>query len=236
MIQSEQVFSNFFEDKRIISIRLSGFANDCLNRIMQANDGNGYTALIALLSPACQALNAELGDVATALSMQRSKTLTVDEFISMFKTRMRELEGGIAYKLGGRNKPVFAEFYPQGKTEYNKASKTNIGMLLDRIYDITAEHTVKLGQEITSELQGWKPQYEQARNNHQQAKGTVDANRVQRTLARKQVEEALIKVVHNIGERFPGNVEQCCSFFDFSLLGVRSRKKEDRPQTLPVND
>lgn len=235
MIQPEEkIFDNFFEDRKIISVRLAGFANDCLNRIIQANENNGYDALIALLSPACQALNAELGDVATALSLQKSKTITVDQFINQFKDRMRELEVGIAYKLGGRNKPAFAEFYPKGKTEYNKATKTNIAVLLDRLYDITVDHSAVLGQDITTELQGWKAQYEQVRNNHQQAKGTVDTNRSQRTTARKQVEEALIKIIHNIGERYPGNVQQCMGLFDFSLLEGRSKKKEDTPQAVPA--
>lgn len=234
MIQPEKLFENFFDERVIISIRLAGFASDCLNRITQANGANEYNALIALLTPACQALNDELGDVATALSMQRSKTITVDDLISKFKTRMRELEGAIAYKLGGHDKPAFAEFYPKGKTEYHKVTKTNIAVILERIYDISAEHTAALGPEITTELQGWKAQYEQARNNHQQAKGNVDTNRSQRTTARKQVEEALVKVIHNIGERYPGNVQQCMSFFDFSLLDGKSRKKENAPQTPPA--
>jgi hypothetical protein len=231
MLHPERLFENPFSDKRIINVRLANFANDCLNRLTNNNSGGSYTDLINLLTPTAQALDNELGQVATALSMQKSKTSTVNNVIDDFRKRMSDLNGVIAHKLGGFDKPAFLEFYPQGITEYSKASKPKMPILMKRIKTAATAHAATLGADIATELQAFEPAFENARNSQQQTKGSVDENRSDRSAARRNVEEALVKIVHNIAERFPGNVQQCMSFFDFSLLNGKSRKKDEDDAT-----
>lgn len=226
MLDPQKLFENFFDDIRITTTRLYDFAIDCINRLTAANGiATKYQGLIDLLTPLAEAVGKELGDVDTGLNIQKGSTLTVDDFIAGFKTTMSAKEGVIADALGGRNTPAYLEFYPHGITEYRSATKTTMPALVDRLNTAATAHATELGTTLTALLQGFETTYNDARNNQQQQKGNVGDNRSQRTTARADLEIGLVTAVHSIGEMYPGNVQQCMSFFSFNMLNPATKKK-----------
>jgi hypothetical protein len=91
-------------------------------------------------------------------------------------------------------------------------------MLVGRVDTAATAFSVQLGATLAATLQAFEKDWELNRSQQQQQKGTVETNRSESTQARTDLETALITVVHTIGGMFPGDAQQCMTFFNFALL------------------
>ncbi len=223
----EKLFENIFNDVRITSPRLANFTSDCINRLTAANATNEYDLFIAQLTPLLDTFSNELGELATTQAQQKGKTLTVNEQVKAFKNTMSNKEGVIADAVGGRKTAGYLEFYPKGVTEYSNATKTQMPVLVKRVRMATTANADKLSPTLTALLQGFEASWLSQRGEQQKIKGTISDNRTDRSDARTALELALLKLIHSLATKFPGDVEQCMALFNFNLLeGVtRSKKK-----------
>jgi hypothetical protein len=225
------LFGNLFDDRRITPYYLSRFAQDVLAKLQENNNGDMYNLLISPLQTAFEPFRKELGEVDTTLNEQVGKTQTVDEFIKQFVAFMKDYYVNIAAALGNEKATAFKEFYPNGKSEYTKASKTKIPTIVDRLYVVSEKYSDKLGPSLTEQLRAFKPNWDAVRQSQLQQKSAVKTNRSDRTTARRNVEIELLKIIHFIAYTFPGDVKKSMTFFDFNLLfGVR-RSKDNEDQT-----
>ena len=219
MLAPEKLFENFFEDKNITTTRLFNFGNDALNKFIAANGaGTTYNDEITLLTAPVGNVGTALGETDTSINIQLGKTITVDGIEDSFKKTMSDKEGRIRDDLGGQFAPAYLEFYPHGITEYHDATKTNIETLLQRVKTAATTHAAALGTMLSDLLKGFETNYTLARNLQQQQMGNVSDNRADTHAARTALEIALLQVIHAIAQMYPGNVEQCMAFFDFTLL------------------
>ena len=224
------LFGNIFDDVRITPNYLARFADDAKAKLTDNNDTNEYDAVLTPLTAAIIPLRRELGEVDTTLNIQVGKTMTVDAFISVFKGYMGEKYIPIAAALGGDKTPAFLEFYPKGKTEYTKVTKTKMPTIMERLKVAATTHQAAIGATISGELQAFQAQWETVREKQLEEKAAVKTNRTDRSVARRDVELALLKTIHFIADKFPGDVARCKTFFDFNLLfGARHRSLEDQP-------
>jgi hypothetical protein len=145
--------------------------------------------------------------------------------MQQFKNTMSTEEPFIARALEGNNTPAYLQFYPQGVKEYSLASKTAMGVLVNRVKVAAIEYADALGTTLSNQLQAFEASWLSSRNTQQQQMGNVENNRSNRTEARMEVELALVSTVHTIASKFPGEVEQCSAFFDFSLLYSQARHR-----------
>ena len=231
----EMLFGNIFDDERITPDYLARFGSDVEAKLTKNNVNNVFDAVLTPLKAAMVPLRTELGQVDTTLNLQVGKTMTVDGFIADFTQFMRDNYIAIAAKLGGDKTAAFIEFYPKGKTEYTQITKTKMPTVMDRLKIAATSHSADLGATITAQLQGFQAQWVTVRDNQLQQKAAVKTNRAERSTARRAVEICLLKVIHVIGDKYPGNVEQCMTFFNFSLLfGVyHSNVKNDGEPVTP---
>jgi len=227
MIQQQKLFENFFEDPKITTTRLANFAGDTLNRLTSANGGGSYTSLINQLNDPLETLNNELGQVDTGVTVQKGATLTNNQVLEQFKQTMSNEEPFIARALGGNNTAAYLQFYPQGLAEYHRATKTNMTTLTNRVNVAADNFATELGSTLSATLMAFEEDWQDSRNSQQQRIGNVDSNRSERTAARTDVELALVYCVHSIAALFPGNEEQCGSFFDFSMLLPQTRRHHE---------
>jgi hypothetical protein len=173
-------------------------------------------------------LRKELGEVDTTLNTQVGKTATVDSFIVDFTKYMKDNYVFIAAALGGDKTAAFREFYPKGKTEYNTITKTKIPTIMERLNTVAVTYQTQLGATISTQLQDFQTQWTALRGSQLQQKSAVKTNRSDRTVARRNVELELLKTIHFIANKFPGDVKFSMVFFDFNLLfGARHKSLED---------
>lgn len=212
------LFGNIFDDERITPSYLARFTDDVIAKLIQNNTSNEYESVLTKLQDKIGPLRSELGQVDTTLNTQVGKTATIDGFITDFIAYMKYNYVFIAAALGGDKTPAFKEFYPKGKTEYNTITKTKIPTIMARLKTIAATYQTQLGDPIGPKLQEFQSQWTTLRDSQLQQKSAVKTNRSDRTVARRNLETELLKTIHFIGDKFPGDVPKCKVFFDFNLL------------------
>lgn len=226
----EMLFGNIFDDNRITPNYLGRCADDTVAKLIQNNGANEYDTVLNPLQASMIPFRSELGQVDTTLNVQVGKTATVDSFIADFKTYMKANYMTIAVALGNDKTPSFKEFYPTGKSEYNKITKTRMPTVMERLRVAAINNQAAIGATISGELQTFQTQWTTLRESQLQQKSAVKTNRSDRTTARKDVEIALLQTIHFIANKFPGDVLKCKTFFDFNLLfGARHKSLEDAP-------
>jgi hypothetical protein len=231
VVIAKYAFGNFFNNERITTVRLAKFGHDAQNRLISQNTNDEYTPIITIFKDPLQGVQDEIDQVDVALGIQKGKTLTVDQFIKLFKKTMREKEGVIADAVGGFDSAGYLEFYPKGKTEYSQATKTEMPKLVDRVSILAESHAGQLSPALVATLQAFKTSWNLSRDGQEQQKGNLSDNRVDRNELRIKLEISLLVAIHQIALKFPGNEEQCKKFFDFNLLfAVPKGKKKDDTQ------
>lgn len=220
----QHLFSNFFNNKAITTTRLYNFAKDSLSRFQTQNENNSYDDIIGYLEEPINRLNEKISTVDVALGLQLGKTMTVDQFIRLFKKTMSEKEGVIADAVGGFDSPKYKEFYPHGVSEYTNAPKRKLTTLVERVYTVTGSNSTLLSPALVTKMQAFKSSWDMNRTDQQQQKGEVSEDRDERDVVRIDVEIALLKSMHALGVMYPGNSNHCYTFFDFNLLYPVSRR------------
>lgn len=224
----KMLFGNIFDDRNITPSYLARFTDDVIAKLTQNNTGGVYDNILLPLQALIIPLRSELGQVDVTLNTQVGKTATVDSFIVDFTEYMRDNYIFIAAALGGDKTPAFKEFYPKGKTEYNTITKTKIPTVMERLKTVAVTYQTQLGATISNQLQNFETQWTTLRESQLQEKAAVKTNRVDRTVARRELEIELLKTIHFIGNKFPGDQKQSMAFFDFNLLfGARHKSLED---------
>lgn len=224
----KMLFGNIFDDRNITPSYLARFTDDVIAKLTQNNVAGVYDAILLPLQASIIPLRSELGQVDVTLNTQVGKTATVDSFIVDFTEYMRDNYIFIAAALGGDKTPAFKEFYPKGKTEYNTITKTKIPTVMERLKTVAVTYQTQLGAAISNQLQDFEAQWTTLRESQLQEKAAVKTNRVDRIVARRDVEIELLKTIHFIGNKFPGDQKQSMAFFDFNLLfGARHKSLED---------
>lgn len=222
------LFGNIFDDRNITPSYLARFADDVIAKLIQNNTSSEYDTVLAPLQNKMIPLRKELGEVDTTLNTQVGKTATVDSFIVDFTKYMKDNYVFIAAALGGDKTAGFKEFYPKGKTEYNTITKTKIPTVMERLKTVAVSYQTQLGATISTQLQDFQTQWTVLRESQLQQKSAVKTNRSDRTIARRNVELELLKTIHFIANKFPGDEAKCNVFFDFNLLfGARHKSLED---------
>ena len=224
----EMLFGNIFDDVRITPNYLARFTDDAIAKLTENNGTSAYNAVLIPLTAAIIPLRRELGEVDTTLNTQVGKTITVDAFMKLFIAYMNDKYIPIAAALGGVKTPAFLQFFPKGKTEYTNITKTKMPTVMERLKVAAQTHKEAIGETISNELQAFQTQWITVRKNQLQEKAAVKTNRTDRTAARRDVELVLLKTIHFIADKFPGDVLRCKTFFDFNLLfGARHKSLED---------
>jgi hypothetical protein len=132
MISPDKLFGNLFNDPEITPVRLANFAQDALNKLTAAENPN-FAHIIEQLAAPLTVLQNQLGNVDTSVTQQRGATLTNDQVMDDFIATMRTQEGVIANAVGGFKSTGYLQFFPHGLTEYNKAGKTQMPVLVSRV-------------------------------------------------------------------------------------------------------
>jgi hypothetical protein len=227
MSSLEKFFDNIYHDRKITGLRLSNFAEDCLNRFIAQNTDSMYATVISRLTPALTEFRKDLTDVSVGVGSRKVKTRSLNEFMDHFKKTMSDEQVFIARKCGGEDSAAFLELYPNGLNEYWQATKTTMRLLVSRIYDVADKYATELGEDYFEMLQSFKTDWTAAVNAQETEMSNLDTDRSERGTARENMELALMFAMFTVGTKHTGDTDKCQSFFNFSLLhGVKHHQEE----------
>lgn len=149
------LFGDIFNDKDITYNYLSKFAAVVLAKQQKNNNGYMFNLLISPLRTTIDPFRKEIGKVDPSHNDHVSKTQKVDKFIQQFTTFVKDHYVNIAAALGNEKATAFKEFYPNGKSEYTKATKTKIPTIVDRLHVVSEKYSDKLGPSLTDQMRAF---------------------------------------------------------------------------------
>ena len=230
MIKAEKLFANLLAEAIITNTRLANFLQDTIARLTAQNVGDIYKEIIEKLTTHSAALRKDISDVDTGKTSLKGKTQTNDEVVILFHQTMKIKEGVIADGVGGFDSEGYLDFYPNGLTEYSRATKTEMPTLVARIAKAADKHKAELSPILVALLISFEPNWNESRSTQQQEQGSLDDSRTVRAEDRHEAELAGTTAIHSIAALYPGQVKKCNSLFDFSLLFATHKHK--KPQTI----
>jgi len=218
MITVEKFFANLFNHPNISRKHLLGFAIDFLARLTKANTSHQYDVMIAYLTPLVTAFETEVGNEDIALNLRKSQTNTVDQSSYNFANTMSNLEGVIAYALGGKSSEGFKEFYPHGLTEYNQPGRQDMPILINRINTITAKYDTQLGSTVVTDLLAIGTGFNAARTAQVSTNAGLAQSKTAISSNGLALQLGMTKGLHEIAAMYPGDTVACNGLVNFSLL------------------
>lgn len=124
--------------------RLNAFAFDHLQRLTQANDTGAFTSLLAQVQSAYDACFGTMTDEAQAVAQREGLTQTANEALVALKDALPDGEAAVRVAFG-KNSATYQEFFPQGLTEYRRATLTTASARFTRFVDTAKIHQSALG-------------------------------------------------------------------------------------------
>lgn len=217
MLHLETIFKNFFADKNISDDHLKEFTEDHLQRLI-TNNGSGMFTQV--LTDTQSGYNGYFGNIANEdvnTAVRKSLTMSADNLMATFKKTVSRKEGTIK-GLYAVDSPAYQEFFPQGITEYSKATKANIETLMNRMVNASIAHIADLSTSFVQIFTDLRDNYVTARTLQLGKKGDVTTHKTATKTSRTVLELQLTKNIHYIGYNFPGDITLCISFFDQRII------------------
>jgi len=227
MIQITRFFENHLANRQISAEELRQFAEDHIGKLkaLPALPAN-LTALLAPTKTAFDAFDDKLADRTTFLAAQIGGTITKDEVLQLFRSTVRQREGRVRDKFP-KGSAAYAEFYPQGLKDTNRARLGQLPALLDRFITAAEKHKATLGPELLAEFNALKTSFATARDGQVEAKGDLAQVRAALAAARVILEMQLGKNILAIASHHLGHPERAADYFNQSLLEDPTRNDED---------
>ena len=232
MIDIQRFFENHLANRQISGEELRQFTEDHLGKLKAMSVLPApLAALAAPAEAAFGAFDAALSARTTLLAAQSGGTITKDEALQLFRTTVRQREGRVRDKFA-KNSGQYAEFFPRGLQEYNKARLGQVPGLLDRLITGAAKYKAVLGPELLAEFTALKTTFSDAREGQVDAKGDLAQARANVAKTRTALELQLGKNILVIASHHLGNPERAADYFNQSLLEDPTRNNDEATSTV----
>ena len=201
------------------------FYEDHDNRMISAvNNGEPFGGLLAATHTKVLNLKNSLGSQASTLAQKESKTITVDNAIEAFKTKIKESEAHILIKYP-KGSAIYEEFYPHGLNEYNHITKANIEKLMAQFIKPLDDHKGELGETLLDEFTALETNYTNARNEQLQKKEDSETSRYTWDTSLAAMEDQAFVNLLSIALVHRNHPEKIKMFFDQSIIRLHRYNK-----------
>ncbi len=221
-------FANPFEDLRITDLRLKNFTDDHIQKMTAANTGTRFTTYISATQTALAAFVLTLVGEESHVAARMSRTENVTAILKQFKKLVRTKEPVI--RAAFESQPtIITEFFPNGKTEYGRATVGNASILMERLVGVITARAAALPTGFVTQFNDIKTQFNTARTEQQDEKGHVSNVKAISSAERTNLVKQLYKNLVNIAAICINNPAEGAALFDDSLLYGRHSKKVVAP-------
>ena len=108
-------------------------------------------------------------------------------------------------------------------------------VIAKRLADTAAKYASVLNSSLAARLQSFDAGWQSVSNQQQQTQASLSNGRNDLSAARRTLEITLLHILHQVAERFPGDVTQCSSLFNFGFLEAPKSHREKAPTAIGSN-
>lgn len=167
----------------------------------------------------------------TSSVIQQGMTITVDNIIAEFKSKVKQQEGLIRSHFNV-DTAEYQEFFPHGITEYTGAIKEDVLTLMERMVNRGTAYLLQLGQPFVDLFTDILSRYSAARTAQLQKIGTTKDLDTQTDQFQIEGADQLFHNLLFIADNFRNQPDMVRDFFDESIVAPSSG--DDAPEEPPV--
>ena len=209
--------SNQLPTYRLSDVKLIELGKKALTALNINNNNQQFDALIAETELALNKLDMFYGKMLVSKSTVKSKNLALNNDLAFAKANINKLEGAVR-SVFGKNTPEYKNIFPNGLTEFTKATRQEMIELLNRCLASMALYPNAFSEETINGFTTFRDQY--AANLNQKYSKTNEAHAVIST--KEECRTALIKQLnknlHLIAIECYDVPERFFDFFDKNML------------------
>jgi hypothetical protein len=219
----------FFLKNPFLSPRISVTNFDKLTKahlaaLAVANKDGSLSGIITDTQRLYDAFSRHLGEKSSSASLKKGQTETVESLVEAVKKYVAEQEPNVQYQF--RKEPgKYAQFYPNGITEYRRAGKDELLTLFRRFTSTCLPHADKLGPEAVREAESLLDQLQNARNGQVHKKQTVKDLSGMAAAGQQELGVRLYRTLGLLISLHADQPEAINRFFDFSFLPKQAVKR-----------
>ncbi len=224
MKKIEDLFTDFFNERKITNERLGSYGLDHVARITANNNpASTFAAIIANTNNALSAFGTAVEAVGGSIGNRKGSTSTKNLARMAFNAFIRQKEGTIKGQFGETSEP-YIQFFPDGLSVYNKATDLKYKQLIDNIIARATQYQAQLGVAFLNDATTLGNAYKNAEDSQTTEKG--DVSNAEDTLAAARIELTTQLTINalTIALQFPLQPEKVTVYFDTSLLFAQKRK------------
>jgi len=230
MINLENFFRNHFDSGKIGDDLFGLFAQDHIARL-KANNPEGIYDL--LMAPTEKAYN-DYSDAKTteSLKIAQKEAATVDviKYAKLFLGLVSMKEGTIR-GTWGKTSATYQEFYPHGVSEYLRASRTGLIVLMERYIQIASRHMAELPDGFVALFTEVADKYKTSRGLQLSKMGDVSGDKLATARNRTVLEKQLMSNLLSIAKENIGNTDAMKVYF--TQYYIKKTAKPGNPATGP---
>ncbi len=209
---------DYFATKDVTLPRLQKFSLDVVHRLASDNPGQAFDALVADLTAFHTALFGSMADTDAGISQRRTGAQQMWGALADLQHQLEEDEALIDYK-SKKNPALRLDFFPNGRTEYARASLLTADLLFGRAEKAALAHAKTLGADFAAAPY---TAFYQAFREGRDGTGAGDAQSAQARAAalahRQDLTLRLSDAVKLVAAQFPRDEARCAAYFRVGLL------------------
>ncbi len=219
----ERLTRDLFTSNQYSRNELNLFTSDFIGRYKKTANPVLAPAEMSLLETAYQKFTDGLGELSTKGAFQKGGTISkqdaYDDALDFIRTKEGIIKG--TFKKASA---AYAEFYPQGLTQYHNASVEGMKVLLVSYAATANKYVAELGAAFITELTDLQLAYSTARDEQVGKKSDKASAQTLLRESRKELTMQLTKCMLYIAANTIDNEAAFKSYFNFGLLEVDNDK------------
>lgn len=224
---------NPLELNRLGNERYRKFVNTTINFLKANNATGALTDFITLLENSFNPFEKWLNDQDVATSTRTGKTGSVDTILNDFEEFMDEVWDEVNYKFAKKQPEVFIICFPNGKSEYNKITRTNAPLLIKRVADFCKANSANLPAPMVAEAAEFDISYNEKRDEQQEEIGGVKEGSTDGKQLRAEVALNMKIVLLNLLLIHIKNQDEVLNYYDAEEINFNIRRNKANKNTPP---
>ncbi|MEO7932298.1 MAG: hypothetical protein ABIT76_03970 [Chthoniobacterales bacterium] len=214
MMNLSRVFENQFDKPQISSEELRSFAEDHIGKLTGRAP---YAAMLAATEAVFGPFDDALSARAATIGSQMGQTMTKNEVVQLFRTKIRQRRGRVVDVLS-ETSAEYLEIFPQGLSYYTRATMQTLKTRLDYLVEKLTKYQAQLGAPLLAEFVALQASFNEARSSQVEEKGGVSQARGTVKTTRTALELQLTDNLLTLAKEYKGQPEKAAEFFDQSKL------------------
>ena len=225
--------TNPFYSIKVSRVRIQKFLYNHIQRMIGIANPH-FAAIIASTQGLWTSIFGDITHYDQGLILQVGLTKKADKAMADFIAKVVGLESEVAYKLV-KGSADYIQIFPSGTSEYHKATKANILVLMERV--IKASHTFasQLGLTLEAEFVAIRTEYNDQTEDQIQQMGDVDDLSPEFAAEKILIFDQLYKNMITILLEYITMPRKMLTFFDETIVNYRKHTSNTYTLTIAAN-